>query len=239
MTTLSSQLNDQLTVVLRIDLHILVAVRIYHHPGFAEGVVERVVGMAMHPEIRAMVDDLVGEIGHEGAIEAVSPEPLVDRQGRNTMVCHHDSLPVAGGCQRFEDIPLRFLKQIDRLFGHKPRPFSLFDHDKVIHVLPGVLHLEEILAEKIRPEGSADEQDAIDIDGLVFQEMDICWQGELGLQLVDASEEVIVIEEMVPFDIDDGQKTLGQETGHLEPGLLAVSKADVAGNQGNGILVSR
>lgn len=52
--------NDQLPVVLRVDLHILVAVRIYHNPGSAESVVEGVVGMAMNPEIRAMVDDLTG-----------------------------------------------------------------------------------------------------------------------------------------------------------------------------------
>lgn len=30
----------------------------------------------MHSEIRAVVDDIVGEIGHEGTIEIVFPEPL-------------------------------------------------------------------------------------------------------------------------------------------------------------------
>ncbi len=195
--------------------------------------------MAMHPEVRAMIDYLVGNVRHEGAIEAVSPEPFVDGQRRDTMVCHNDALPVFRCCQHLEDIPFRFLKQIDRLLRHEPRPVSLLDHDKVVHVLPGVLHLEEILPEKIRPEGSTDEQDAIDIDGLVFQEMDICGQGELGLQLVDAPEEIVMVEEVISLHIDDGQKTLGQEAGHLEPGLLAVSKADVAGNQDNSLLVSR
>ncbi len=49
------KLDYQLLVVLRIDLHILVAVWIDNHPGFAEWIVERVVRMAMYPEIRAMV----------------------------------------------------------------------------------------------------------------------------------------------------------------------------------------
>ena len=44
---------------------------------------------------------------------------------------------------------------------------------------------------------------------------------------------------MVTLHIDDSLETLGQETDDLEPGLLAVSKPDVAGNQSNGILVCR
>lgn len=52
--------NDQMPVVLRVDLHILVAIGVYHHPSFAECIVERVVSMAMYPEIRAMIYDLVG-----------------------------------------------------------------------------------------------------------------------------------------------------------------------------------
>src|SRR6185369_4071456 len=72
------QLNDQLFVIPRIDLHILVAIGVNNHPGLTEHIVERVVCMAVNPEIRAMVDNLVGNVGHEGAIEAVSPEPLMD-----------------------------------------------------------------------------------------------------------------------------------------------------------------
>ena len=155
------------------------------------------------------------------------------------MVCHYDRLRADGGCKRFEDIVLRFLKQVDRLFGHKPRPVSLLDHDKVVHVLPGILHLEEVLAEKIRPEGGADEQDAVNVDGLVFQEVDISGQGELGLQFVNAPEEVIVVEKVVSFDVDDGPKALGKETDNLEPGLLAMGQSDVTGNQGNGLFVCR
>lgn len=210
--TCSSELNDQLPVVLRIDLHILVAVRIHNHPGFAENVVERVVGMAMHPEIRAMINDFAGDISHEGAIEAVSPEPLVDGQGGYAMVCYHDGLPDAGSCQCFEDIAFRFLEQIDRLLRHEPRPVSLFDHDKVVHVLPGVLHFEKVLAEKVRPEGGADEKDAADVNRLVFKEVDILGQGQRGLQFVDAPEEIVVVEKVVSFDIDDGPKALGKET---------------------------
>lgn len=155
------------------------------------------------------------------------------------MVCHYNRLRAGGGCKRFEDIVLRFLKQVDRLFGHESRPVSLLDHDKVVHLLPDVLHLEEILTKKISPEGCADEQDTIDIDGLVFQEVDIPGQGELGPQLVNTPEEIIVVEEVIPLDIDDGPKTLGQKADHLEPGLLTVGKTDVTGNQGNGLLISR
>ena len=127
----------------------------------------------MHPEIRAMIDDPVGEVGHESAVETVATETLMDGQGRDTMVCHHDSLLVSRNCQRLEDIPFRLLKQINRLLRHESRPISLLDHDKVVHVLPGVLHLEEVLAEKIRPKGCADEHGTIDVYGLVFQETDI------------------------------------------------------------------
>ena len=34
--------------------------------------------MAMDPQAGAMVDDLMGKVGHEGAIEAVSSEPFMD-----------------------------------------------------------------------------------------------------------------------------------------------------------------
>lgn len=155
------------------------------------------------------------------------------------MMRHDNRLPVSHSRQRLEDIAFRFLKQIDCLLRHEPRSIFLFDHYKVVHVLPGVLHLEKILTKKIGPEGSADEQDPIDVYRFVFQEMNILGQGELGLQLVDTPEEIVVVEKVVSFDIDDGKETLGQETDNLEPGLLTVSEADVAGNQGDGVLVCR
>jgi len=64
--------NYQLFVIPRIDLHILVAVGVHNHPGPAEGVVERVVRVAVNPDIRARVGDFVGKIGNESGIEAVS-----------------------------------------------------------------------------------------------------------------------------------------------------------------------
>src|SRR6185369_6878697 len=154
------------------------------------------------------------------------------------MVCYNDCLPVACSCQRLEDIALRFLEQIDCLLRHEPCPVSLLDHDKVVHVLPGVLHLEEVLPKKIRPEGCPDKQDTVDFDGLVFQEMNVPRKGQLGLQLLDAPEEIVVIEKVVPFNIDDGQESLGQEADNVEPGLLPVGQSYVPGNQSNGFLVS-
>jgi len=34
--------------------------------------------MAMNPEIRAVVDDFVGNIGHEGTVETIAPELFMD-----------------------------------------------------------------------------------------------------------------------------------------------------------------
>jgi len=51
--------NDQMPGVLRIDFHVLVAIGVYHHPSFAECTVKRIVRMAVNPEIRAMIDDVV------------------------------------------------------------------------------------------------------------------------------------------------------------------------------------
>jgi hypothetical protein len=73
-------LNDQLSIVLWISLHIPVAIGIHNHPGLAEHIVKRVVCMAVNPEIGPMIDDLVGNVGHEGAIEAVPPELFMNRE---------------------------------------------------------------------------------------------------------------------------------------------------------------
>ena len=64
--------------------------------------------MAMHPEIRAVIDDLTRQIGHKGAIEAVAPEPLVNGERRDPMVCNHDGLLFFRSCQLLEDKLFRF-----------------------------------------------------------------------------------------------------------------------------------
>lgn len=73
----------------------------------------------------------------------------------------------------------------------------------------------------------------------IIQRQDMSFVGQLGFQLMDSPEEIIVVEKVVTFDINDGQKTFGQEAYDIEPGLLTVSEADVACNQGNSLLVSR
>ena len=76
--TTKLNLKDEVVFELRIYFDILVPIRVDNHPRLSEHVIEGVVRMAMDPQAGAMVDDLMGKVGHEGAIEAVSSEPFMD-----------------------------------------------------------------------------------------------------------------------------------------------------------------
>ena len=92
---------------------------------------------------------------------------------------------------------------------------------------------------EIRPECCPDESDAIDLHRFVFQEMDILGERDKVLQFRDSSEEVVMIEEMVPLDIDHGKELLGKVAQDSEPGFLPVCKTQIAGDQGDCLSVSR
>jgi hypothetical protein len=66
------QLNDQFLIVLRVYLHILVTVWVHDNSRLPERVSEGVMRVAMNPQVGALVDDLVGDVGHESAVEAVN-----------------------------------------------------------------------------------------------------------------------------------------------------------------------
>ena len=87
----------------------------------------------------------------------------------------------------------------------------LLDDHKVVHVLPGMLHLEEVLPLEIGPECGADEDDVVDLNGFVFQEVDVLGERQRVLQFMNPPEEVIMVKEVISLDVDDGQKLLGKD----------------------------
>lgn len=50
--------------------------------------------------------------------------------------------------------------------------------------------------------------------------MDVLWNRQLGFQLMDTPEEIVMVEKVIPHHIDHSQKLLGKKADDLEPGLL-------------------
>ena len=89
------------------------------------------------------------------------------------MVCDDNRFLVASISEHVEDIALRFVKQIDRILRKESQTVRLLDQHKVIHILPGILHLEEVLTKEISPEHCPDKNDTIDLYRFVFLKMNV------------------------------------------------------------------
>ena len=80
-TRSQSQLDQKTAVVLRIHLDLLVAVRVHHHSRLPQHIIKGIMGMAMDPQERSVVKDLLRQVAHEGPVEVVAPIPFVDGEG--------------------------------------------------------------------------------------------------------------------------------------------------------------
>ncbi len=128
------------------------------------------------------------------------------------MMRYNDS-PLSGRVSYcIEDIHLGFAEQINRILRKKPLAGRFLDDHKVVHVLSSVLHFEKVLPLEIGPECCADEDDVVDLNGFVFQKMDVLGERQLVLQFMNPPEEVIMVKEVISLDVDNGQKLLGKDT---------------------------